>query len=313
MFRSVFFILILILSFSHLIFDSSAYAAPIKEELPLDQKLVQDDKKITEKIDDIMSDVDVALAGEKLVETTNVTRITIRNQLNWPSGGPFAYNPHLDLRLHLPNLEKKWQLKFVTYNEDQVDRGINRDRLRTAPVSNDYAGSIGFFQKLGEVNAEFQPRIEYSGGFQFSYFLKLTSSANKKYFSIHPEAQFFARSDTGIGQYLAANVDIPLYKTFVLTVIDEEQYQDQANIFSTNNGLGISYNYNDAMSQNTTFVVESNTRPNYHLDRFTIASAFTHKLYKNVLHYTIRPYLAFPSELVFVGQPGINVELDLIF
>jgi hypothetical protein len=276
--------------------------------------VVKEDIKITKAIDEAASSLDVFLAGgKKLVNKINITKVTVRNQINWPQGGPFAYNPHLDLRLNLPNLEKKWQLKFLTYDEDQEERGINASRLKTVPLQTDYAGSVGFFQKLGKVNVEFEPRLQFQGGFQLSYFSKLSSSATTDIFTIRPEAQFFAKSDTGVGQFFAADIDFPIYKTLVFTLIDEEQYLDRVNTLSTNNGIAFSYNYTDLLSQNYSLIFESTNRPNFQLAQYTVATAFTQKIYKNVLHYTVQPYLAFASTLDYLGAPGINFELDLIF
>jgi hypothetical protein len=289
--------------------------APIVEPTPppITNPIIKGDIDITKAIDEAASSVDVALAGKRIVSTTNNTKVTIRNQINWPQGGPFAYNPHLDLRLRLPNLEKKWQLKFITYDEDQENRGINANRLKTTPIQTDYAGSIGLLQKLGEVNIEFEPRLQFQGGVQVSYFLRLTSKATRKYFTIRPEAQFFAKSDNGVGQFFAADMDFPIYKSLVFTLINEEQYQDRLNTLSTNNGIGFSYDYTDHFSQNYTLIFESTNRPNFQLALYTVATAFTQKIYKNILHYTVQPYLAFSNTLNYLGAPGINFELDLIF
>ncbi len=286
---------------------------PDLDDKPLDKKLIEEDIKVRKKIDDIITGVDLALTGGKLSDRKNLTQIVIRNQLNWPEGGPFVYTPHLDLRLDLPNLEKKFFLKFATYNEDQESRGINRDRLKTSPIQDDAAATIGVLQKLGEVQVEFEPRVEFRSGIQLSYFMKLTSSSSSGPSSFHPDAQFFARSDTGIGQFLALNFDVKISRRFILSVIDEEQYQDQTNLFSTNNGLLLTYIYNDRMSQQTSLIYEASSRPAYHLDSYTIGSGFTHKLYRNVLHYTILPYLIFPRNLDFKWSPGLNLEVDIIF
>src|SRR5277367_6019905 len=103
-----------------MLFSWVSYGAPIKpEEEKPENLIIDEDVKITKAIDSAATSIDLALAGgKKLVNTLNVTRLTIRNQINWPQGGPFAYTPHLDVRLHLPNLEKKWQLKFITYDQN---------------------------------------------------------------------------------------------------------------------------------------------------------------------------------------------------
>lgn len=275
--------------------------------------VVREDIRITRAIEDAMSSIDQFLAGKRIVDATNHTKITIRNQVNWPEGGPFAYQPHLDLRLHLPNVEKKWQLKFITYDQDQEELGINKSRPKTGPIRNDYAGSIGFFEKLGEVNMQFEPRLEFNGGPQLSYISRLTSTAQTSFLSFHPEMQLFAKSYSGVGEFVGLDTDFPIYKTLFLTLINEEQYLDQANVFSTNNGVGFTFDYNDYMQQQTTYILEFGSRPNFQLSQYIVGSAFTHKLLRNVLHYTIQPYLLFANTNDFVGAPGLNFELDLIF
>jgi hypothetical protein len=289
-----------------------ALAVSAKEE-PLDQKLIDNDILLRKKLDNIANGVDLALAGKKLVSTPNRTQITIRNQVYDPEGGPFQYKPHFDLRLNLPNVEKEWLLKFSTYDENQESRGINRDRLKTAPIRDEYATSVGLLQKLGEVNAEFEPRLEYRDGLQMSYIARFTSTATNKLLTLHPEAQLFAKSDSGVGEFFGINCDLPIYKTIGLTIINEEQYLDQVNVFTTNNGFTVGFAYNDSMSQGTSLLFESSSRPNYQLDTYSIASGFTHKLYKNIFHYNITPYLSFPRNLDFKGSPGVNAEVDIIF
>ncbi len=288
------------------------YAAVTETGKKIEKSLIEQDIKIANKIDEFASDIDTAMSGSNSAGR-NRTNIVLRNQLNWAEGGTFTYTPHIDLNLRLPNLEKKWQLKFTTYDADEVDRGINRGRVKTTPIAENYGGSVGLLQKLGRITTEFQPRVEIKNPVTLSYLLKFRTNIEEKILTFKPELQLFARSDSGVGQFTSFNFDIPLYKTLALTLINEEQYQDRANIFSTNEGLSFGFSYNDYMTQSLSLMYESSSRPNFHLDRYIIASGFTHKIYKNVLHYTVVPYLAFPRNLDFKGSPGVNFELDIIF
>jgi len=75
----------------------------------------------------------------------------------------------LDLRLNLPNLEKKWQLKFITYDQDQEERAlikiVSKQHL-FKQIMPEVSGS----SKLGKVNLQFEPRLQFQGGVQVSYF-----------------------------------------------------------------------------------------------------------------------------------------------
>ncbi|MDZ4676720.1 MAG: hypothetical protein SGI74_04345 [Oligoflexia bacterium] len=304
----------LILVLAQVLFCSGVYAAAVVEVEKKPKTLIERNIEISKKIDEFATDIDVGLSGQnnRDVSFRNLTQVTLRSEANWAENGAFTYKPFLDLRLHLPNFEKKWQLKFSTSDEEQV-RGVNKNRVRTAPSRQNYGGGVGLAQQLGQVIAEFEPRVEFLDGVRHSYILRLKTKTENSFFTIRPEAELFVRSYAGAGEFFSINTDIPLYKTAVLTIINEEQYVDRENVFSTNNGIRIGYDYNDSMSQGYSLIFESSSRPNYHLDRYVVATGFSHKIFQNILHYTIVPYLAFPRTLDFKGSPGLNLELKLIF
>ena len=285
-----------------------------KDERTFKQIIIDEDKQISKHIDAAAKSVDNALAGGPVDKKPNLTHIIVRQRVDWAIvDGPLAYNPYLDVRLSLPNFEKKWQLKFTTYDEDQVDRGINRNRLQTAPVRQTYGGDVGFFQNLGDIHTEFQPRFELREGLQTSYILKFSRPIHYSEITLSPELQFFAKSDQGVGEFFGFNTDFHLYKSLFMSLINEEQYVDQDNVFSTNSGLRFTHAYNDLMSQMYALIFESSSRTTYHLDRWTLEAGFTHKLLKNVIHYSLTPYLAFERNFSFRGSPGIIVEVNVIF
>lgn len=295
------------------IFSIRAGAAPLPEE-PTNPVLIEQDIELSHKIDEMAKKLDAALTGEKPPpDQPNMTQIIVRNQILWAEGGEFNYAPHLDIKLDLPNLERKWQLKFTTYDEDETSRGINRNRLKTTPIRQSYGGGLGFFQKLGEVNAEFQPRVQFPGKLQLEYLLKLSSEGTVRGLAVHPEVQLFVRSDDGAGEFLALPTDINLSDFFLLTLINEEQYIDHQNLFTANNGLRVGQKSRESVTLNYSLLFESSSRPNYHLDRYIVAFGYEHRIYKNVLHYLVTPYLAFPRTLDFKGSPGVNLEINIIF
>lgn len=283
------------------------------ESKSLKNIIIDENNQISNRIDRAAQRLDLALVGEKADKSTNHTHVIVRQRLDWKEGGPFTYNPYLDLRLSLPSLEKKWHLKFTTYDQDQEERGINRNRLQTSPARQTYAGNLGFFQKLGNLNTEFQPRVEFRDGLQTSYILKFSTINPAPHFVFFPELQLFAKSDQGVGEFLALNLNIPLYQSLVLALINEEQYVDQENLFTTNSGIRFSHDLGPYINHSYSLMFESSGRPTYHLDRYTVTLGFTHKLMKNIIHYTLMPYLAFSRELNFKGSPGIILEVSVIF
>ncbi len=289
-------------------------ATPATENRNFRDIIIDEDKQISAQIGAAAKGVDSALSGAPGDKKPNLTHIIVRQRIDWAIvDGPLAYNPYLDVRLSLPNFEKKWQLKFTTYDEDQVDRGINRNRLQTGPVRQAYGGDVGFFQNLGAIHTEFQPRFEFQGGLQTSYILKFSTPIHYSEVTFSPEVQFFAKSDQGVGQFVGLNTDVHLYKSMFMSFINEEQYIDQDDVFSTNSGFRIGHAYNNSMSQTYAIIFESSSRATYHLDRWTLESGFTHKLLRNVIHYSLTPYLAFERNFSFRGSPGIIFEVNVIF
>jgi hypothetical protein len=283
------------------------------DDEPIDESLIDKNRAISRVIDDWANSLDVYLADQAYAEEPNRTTISLRNSFNWSEGGAFSYRPHIRVKLHLPNLQKKLQLRFTSYDEDLEERGINRNRFRQTPLEENYGTSIALFQKLGTVTTEFRPRVEITDQLETSYIVRFTSDAKVSFFKVEPEVQLFARSDSGTGQFAGLNFGFELSTANYLRLINEEQYTDGDNTYSTNNGFRFSHLYNDKMEQEYSMIFECNNREVYHLERYIFDTSFNHKLYRNVLHYSINPYVAFEKEHHFFRRFGTKVTIDFIF
>ncbi|MBK9294216.1 MAG: hypothetical protein IPM57_07190 [Oligoflexia bacterium] len=297
-----------------LLANTKAKKTIAKPKKKIKQRLIEANIGISKGIENVAQGIDEGLSGKKTGKT-NLTQFIIQNQFVWREGGNFLYRPHLGFRLHFPNLEDRLRLQFSTADDVRENTGINRSRVKTEPVKSSYGAGVGLVQKLGDINTEFEPRVDYQDRVLLSYILKFKSRADTtgKMFSIRPELQLFARTDSGLGEFFSINSDLVIYKSLVLTFVNEEQYVDMENMFSTNHGLVLSYSYSDQVSQNISYIIESISRPTFHLSRYTVATAVTHKIIKNILHYTIMPFLEFPRRLDYKGSPGISIEASIIF
>jgi hypothetical protein len=280
----------------------------------LEEQLIETNVEVSRKIDEIAERADLYVANDKYVDVPNKSRLVLYNGFEFAEGGVFRYRPRIGVKLHLPNVQEKLQLRFTSYDEDEVDRGINESRQRPASKEKTYGTSLALFQDLGKVKTEFRPRVEYlEHEIQTSYLFRFFSEAKRGSFSIEPEAQLFARSDTGTGQFVGINFGFQLTSSNHLTLLNEEQYTDGDNTFSTNHGFRFDHAYNDAMMQRTTLIVESDNRETYHLRQTTLSTSFRHKLRKEVLHYGITPYLTFPKDKAFHPVASLDTSLELIF
>ncbi len=303
--------LFLFLSFAGIACATPAWAQKDHDHEDLDKRLIRKNIQLSNKVDSYAKDLDVFLTGDDISKKPNKSTVTIVNRVTSLESEKLNYEPHLDVRLHLPNLEKKWQLRFTTYDEDREDHGINASRLRTEQRREEYGASLAFFRRLGNVDTTFRPRIEIG---KVSHILTFESSAEHNGFRFNPRLELFARSDSGTGEFLGLNLDYLLNNDNLLTLITEEQYTDGDNLFTTNNGVRWAHSYNARMTQKTSLIFQSVSQPlSFHLDRYTLASSFQHKLYKNVMHYSATPYFQFLRERDFQRQLGFTLEVSLIF
>ena len=279
----------------------------------IEDSLIEKNKEISEKIDESVIALDLYLAKKSYDDVENKSTLKIHNNFSWEEGKGVKYSPHIGLKLHLPHFQKKWQLQLTTYDEDKSERGINKNRSDTEKTEDNFGTSFGIVEELGRIKTEFRPRLEYNNKFQSSYLLKFSSEADAGFFKVQPELQLFARSDSGTGEYFGLNCSLELDRENGIILINEEQYTDGDNTLSTNHGLRYSHIYSRSLEQEITFMGEASNRDVYHIERYILKTKFLHRLYHNVLHYQLTPFLVFAKQKEFAVSPGLNFSFEIIF
>lgn len=275
--------------------------------------LLEKNRVVKEAIDDAAETIDVYVANKRLVDVENRSSITIHNAFRFAEHGERKYSPHLGVKLHLPNLQEKLQLRFTSYDEDVKDRGINENRYQQAPTQRNYGTSLAIFEQLGSVKTEFRPRVEYNKELLTSYLFKFSSDAEHGALTVKPQLQLFARSDTGTGEFVALGLDYKLTSQDDVALINEQQYTDGDNTTRTNQGFRWLHVYDEIFSQEQAVIFESNNRPTYHLDRTVVSTTFRHRFRRNILHYSVTPYAAFAKFRKFRPATGLDLRLEIIF
>lgn len=279
------------------------------------QDLIKEDVAISTKIRGWARDLDLYLANGEYAKDPNKTSVVLYNAVSFVEGGERTYTPRLGIKLHLPNLQKKWRVLVTNYDQDRESRGINRNRYRSPEREESYETSIGVLQQLGKMAVEFRPLVEYRDELYTSYLLIFSSKAESGAVTFSPELQLFARSDTGTGQFVGLNVTFQLDLDNTLTVINEEQYSAADNMFATNQGFKWNHTYNAKMLHQNTIIFESHKKTGvpYHLERYVLSSTFEHKIYPNVLHYEVTPLAIFARDVGFKAAYGLDLVLKIIF
>ncbi|MGZ3724014.1 MAG: hypothetical protein ACXVA9_13820, partial [Bdellovibrionales bacterium] len=137
-----------------LIFSVSAAASTLEE------KARKASEKVQDEVQDLAEKLDLALAGKKYSKDANTSRINLSQLVSYTEGGKLVKGTDVGINLRLPNVEKRWQARFATYNEEQEERDMQQRRVRTAPRPRDPGASLFFFRKLGDIQTSFRPKLQ---------------------------------------------------------------------------------------------------------------------------------------------------------
>lgn len=290
---------------------------PPKEEEGFFQKTLLKTSDFGAKTIDTMSNkLDMMLAGEKTTNKKTTSKLILRNDFYSLEGRKqIDYKLRADVRLNLPNLEEKWTLNFTSYDDDEDERGIQRNRLKTAPRPENYGASVMLLKKLGDIDFTFRPKLQLvDKRIVTSHLLRFESEADMKTYKILPRLELFAKASTGTGQLFAINFEYMVNDKFVLALINEEEYVDFENTFSTNHELALLQSLSKSKSLKYATLFESSSEPdNFHLTQYTFYLSYKHMLYKDKLHYAVSPRLIFPESTGYSHLLALVLNIDFIF
>ncbi|MGE0526025.1 MAG: hypothetical protein AB7P49_03100, partial [Bdellovibrionales bacterium] len=170
----------ILLSFflSFVLIASSTAAAD--EDPTLRERALETTESISHQIQRAARQLDLVLAGKKYTDKENDSEIKISQLVTWSEGGQLRTSTDFGINLRLPNLEKRWQLRFSSFDEREEERNVRQRRIRTAPREQENGASFLFFyRELGNVKTTFQPRLELKDPLEMSYTLRFESSAEE--------------------------------------------------------------------------------------------------------------------------------------
>ena len=300
---------IFILFFSHLVFAQN------KDRGAVTNTMVNANKAASDAFDTVTERLDLFLSGETYTTKKTKSTLTLKNEVYWleGNGDEADFSSQFDIRLHLPNLEEKWALRFTSYDEDETERGVNRRRpTRTTPQEN-YGTSLAVLQKLGDFEITFRPRIKIKDNIETTHLLRIENKAEFTYVTFKPRLELYANSEVGTGQFLALNFEFPVAENFTFEIANEQEYANNNNLLSTNNEFALLQSLSDNQSLKYALLYQCDNKPNFHLVEYAFSIFYGHSILKNVLHYGVRPFVFFNEERSFRPKNGISLTFDLIF
>lgn len=291
------------------------YLSALANDKSLKKQIVDTNIQISNWIDKYAESLDLYLSGKRFTRQVNKSRATVSQQVVWAEGGEISTKTNFDLNLKLPNMEKKYKLIFSNYNKSEKYKSSFSRKFADGPAQDDddYGAAIGFFREIGKVKTTFQPRVKLKDPLETNYILEFEQNKTTKSFSRTQTFQLFADSEKGTGEFFSFDYTKPIAPGWTGTLLLEEEYQDFLNLFTTSSGLGFNQllSQNMGMSYSMSFYLIS--RPSYHLDTIKVGPAFSHRLWKNVLHYTVIFTQSFKKDNNFKGESSLAFIVDAIF
>lgn len=287
-----------------------------EEEGFLTRTLLKTNEVGAKTVDSMSNKLDMILTGEKTTNKKTTSKLVLRNDFYTYEGRKqIDYKLRADVRLNLPNLEEKWTLNFTSYDDDEDERGIQRNRLKTANRPENYGASVMLLKKLGDVDFTFRPKLQLvDKRIVTSHLLRFESEADMKTYKIVPRLELFAKATTGTGQLFAINFEYMINEKFVVALINEEEYVDFQNQLSTNHELALLQSLSETKSLKYATLFESSSEPdNFHLTQYSFYVAYKHMLYENKLHYAMSPRLLFPESTGYSHRLAFILNVDFIF
>jgi hypothetical protein len=268
---------------------------------------------LEQQIDSTAQQIDLALAGKKYTREKNESSIKLKQLVSFHEVNGFTNSTDVEVNLRLPNLEKRFQARFSTYNQDEEERQSRRQPVRTTPREKSPGAGLLFFQELGNVRTTFQPQLQLKDPLFVSYRLRFESNAKQKKTSFSPKLELFANPEKGTGELVEIWFKHQLTKQVNTTVQVSEEYSDYQNLLVANQRLSFGYPLSDLDGLGLSGSLYSQNQPVYHLESITASLGYSRIAIKDRLEFSISPFLEWSKPNAFHGYAGISLNVDVIF
>ncbi len=270
--------------------------------------------QLADVIDAGANKLDIKLAGKAYTKRKNTSSITIKQLTVSSEGGVLRNSTAFGINLRLPNLEKRWQLRFSSYDENEEARNLQERRFRTRARENNPGAALLFFRKLGKVRTTFQPRLELKDPLSMSYLLRFESEAGSSPIRINPRLDLFADPLKGTGEYFHLNFSYTIAPRWELSLLNEEEYRERTNGLSVNHAIALDHALADDKGIGLSFTTNSvNLGSPYHLNSYSVSTAYAQEIAENRLRIVAASFITFGKVESFKGDVGCSFQVEVIF
>jgi hypothetical protein len=277
----------------------------------LEQRAQEMTDAFARQIDNTAESIDIMLAGKKYTKKANTSNIRISQFVTHSEGGLTRLSTDFGLNLRLPNVERRWQLRFTSYNEEEENRDLTQQRVRTRPRERDYGAGLMFFEKLGKIRTMFQPRLQLKNPLEISYITRFESEAKVGAVRLMPRLDLFADPVKGTGQFFSLGFAYDLAPRWVLELQNTEEYRERGNFFVTQHEIAVDYALKSDEALGAAITAVSHNRAHYHLEDLTASTTFTHQFSPDRFALSLSPFVTFAHAVHFKGNIGVTLNLVL--
>jgi hypothetical protein len=294
--------------------DCATAVPPRKLEYPIDQPgwFERSGDRVQRFVEDMSEKLDVTLAGRKYKDAKkNETKVKITQTVVYREGGRVEPRTHFTANVRLPHLERRWQLRFTSYDEDEETRRKITPHETVQP-EREFSAGVGVFRELGRIKVSFLPRLVLRDPLEMNYVIRFEKVDDLKPVRILHRADLFAHAKKGTGQFYELTVLLELSR-WTISSKHQEEYRERDQLFTTAHSLNFDYKLfeNTALYQATS--VHSLNRPTYHLDTLNVACGIGHVIQPRRLKLALGPTLSFPKSAHFKGQIITALTAELMF
>lgn len=287
--------------------DSEENLNPESEESLLDSQK----RQIDSHVQSAAQWVDSFFADTNYEAEVATTQLRLRPEFYYRDKQGSKVRARVSLRLMLPNLEDKVSLiagsgADDTNSGDSVDDSVDEPILGLQFFGKVFRGwhtSVSAGLKFNAFAAYVGPRLSYDKAFKENSSWRFTQTIRwqtNNYWQINSRLdlnhvfndRYFFRQ-TFDGRWRGEDAD-------------EEGYRTRVSTFLTHrlaNAAGLQYE----------FTTIFHTRPDSHVDNYTLALRYRKQTRRDWFYYEIVPQVSFESEFDYEANPGIRLRVELFF
>jgi len=270
--------------------------------------------------------LDLFFSDERVEAELQQSRLRIRPTLEWLEGGETDQSIPIRINIVLPRLERKWQLRFTSI-EDQDDDLIP-DRVDVLPGSPDSAtlqddaaeDPTSTFVTLNYTPvARAKRNISMSGGpklrdgsIKLFTALRLRFSTRLEKWRPRLTQTVYFDGDV-FGERTRLDFDRPLAGEILFRTTSTATYTETSDGFELVQTFLVRRFLGTGKALQTSVSAAGTTRPVTAVERYVAAVGYRQQVWKDWLLLSVRPEIRYPREAGFGPEPALILSLQATF